>query len=52
MLLFIHASFAFQGKSRHFTWESQTIKILGTSIVTFETGVSNFENDIAIEKRP
>ena len=28
------------------------MKILGTSIVTFETEVANFENDIASEKQP
>ena len=31
---------------------SQTMEIFGTSIVTFETEVANFENDIASEKRP
>ena len=49
MLLFIHAVFVFQSKSRHFTRGSQTIEIFGASIVTFETEVVNFENDIASE---
>ena len=31
---------------------SQTMEIFGMSIVTFETEVANFENDIASEKRP
>ena len=52
MLLFIHAVFVFQSKSNHFTGGSQTIEIFGTLIVTFETGVANFENDIASDKRP
>ena len=42
----------FQSKSRHFTRGCQTMEICGTSIVTFETEVANFENDIASEKRP
>ena len=54
MPLFIHAAaaavFVFQSKSRHFTRGSQTMEIFGTSIVTFETKVANFENDIASEK--
>ena len=53
MPLFIHAALAFQSKNRHFTRGSQTMEIFGTSIATFdETGVANFENDIASEKRP
>ena len=42
-----------------FTKQEQTLypgepamEIFGTSIVTFETEVANFENDIASEKRP
>ena len=41
-----------QSKNKHFTRGSQTMEIFGTSIVTFETEVANFENDIASEKRP
>ena len=33
-----------------FTRGSQTIEMFATSIVTFETGVANFENDIASAK--
>ena len=32
--------------------EAKQWNIFGTSIVTFETEVANFENDIASEKRP
>ena len=52
MLLFIHAVFVLQSKSKHLTRGSQTMDIFGSSIVTFETEVANFENDIASEKRP
>ena len=52
MLLFIHAVFVLQSKSKHFTRGSQAMEIFGTSIVTFETEVATFENDIASEKRP
>ena len=52
MLIFIHAVFVIQSKSGHFTQGSQTMEIFGTPIVTFETEVANFENDIASEKRP
>ena len=52
MLLFIHAVFVLQSKSKHFTWGSQTMEIFGTSVVTFEKEVANFENYIASEKRP
>ena len=44
MLLFIHAVFVFQSKSRHFAQGSQTMDYFSTSIVTFETDVANFEN--------
>ena len=50
---FIHAVYVFQSKSRHSTRGSQTMDFLVTmSIVTFETEVANFENDIPSEKRP
>ena len=49
---FIHAVFVLQGKIKHFTRGSHTMDIFGTSIVTFEKEVANFENDIASEKRP
>ena len=52
MLLFIQAVFVLQSKSKHFTRGSQTMEIFGTSIVTFETEVANFENNIASEKWP
>ena len=52
MLLFMRAVFVLQRKSKHFTRGSQTMEIFGTSIVTFETEVANFEHDIASEKRP
>ena len=52
MFLFIHAVFVLQSKSKHFTRGSQTMEIFGTSVVTFETEVANFENDIASGKRP
>ena len=41
-----------QSKSKHFTRGSHRMTIFGTSIVTLETEVANFENDIASEKRP
>ena len=49
MLLFIHAVFILPSKGKHFTRGSQTMDIFGMSIVTFETEVVNFENDIASE---
>ena len=52
MLLFIHAVFVLQSKSKHFTRGSQAIKIFGKSIVTFEQAVANFENDIASSEWP
>ena len=48
----LYAVFILQSKSKHFTRGSQTMDIFGTSIVTFETEVANFENDIASEKWP
>ena len=38
--------------SKHFHGEAKKWEIFGTSIVTVETEVANFENDIASEKRP
>ena len=52
MLLFIHAVFVLQSKSKHFTRGNQTMEIFGKSIVSFETEVANFKIDIASEKRP
>ena len=49
--LFMLSSVYKLSKSKHFTRESQTMEIFGTSIVTFETEVANFENDIASDKR-
>ena len=50
--LFMLSSFFKTRADKVFTRGSQTMDICGTSIVTFETEVANFENDIASEKRP
>ena len=46
--LYSHAVFVFQSKRGHFTRGSQTMRQFRTSIVTFETELANFENDIAL----
>ena len=42
----------FKARADTFPGEAKQLEIFGTSIVTFETEVANFENDIASEKRP
>ena len=52
MLLFIHAGFALQNKSRRFTRGSQTMENFGYVNCDFWDRRANLENDIASEKRP
>ena len=53
MLLFSHAGFALQSKSRHFTRGSQTMEnIQYVNLCDFWDRRANLENDIASEKRP
>ena len=49
--LFMLSSF-FKARADTLPGEAKQWKIFGISIVTFETEVANFENDIASEKRP
>ena len=52
MLLFIHAGFALQSKSRHFTRRSQTMENFRYVNCDFWDRRANLENDIVAEKRP
>ena len=49
--LFMMSSF-YKARADTLPRGSQTMEIVGMSIVTFETEVANFENDIVSEKRP
>ena len=42
----------FKARADTLPGEAKQWRIFGTSVVTFETEVANFENDIASEKRP
>ena len=52
MRLFIHAGFALQSKSRHFTRGSQTMENFWYVNCDSWERRANLENDIASEKRP